>query len=75
MISPANQGDLEAWERELASGIEVLEALEYAEGKAKNLTFAKESYKTIGMAIQDLEIAVSKAALKVGRLKRAKENN
>lgn len=74
-VSPANEYSLEVWEAELDQFIESLELLEYALKITKNLAQGRNAADTIQIAIDDVNIAASKAALKVGRLRRKKENS
>lgn len=73
-VTPANENSLEAWEKELATGIEVLELLEAAEKLCRTLSNGRNAADTVKIAIDDATMCVSKAALKVGRLRRDLEN-
>lgn len=74
MAIGANDNDLEAWETELRDGITALELLEDAYKIAQNLFAARNAAQSIDVAIAELNMAVSKSALKAGRLRRLKEN-
>lgn len=75
MIQKVNEEYLEAWEEELDKFIEVLEALEFARKASKNLYGANNASDTVQIAIDDMNIAASRAALKVGRLRRKENEN
>lgn len=70
-VSPANDKSIDAWQEELDKGLEALEALEYAARIARTLGAATPAVQEIDSAIFELEKVVSRAALKVGRLRRA----
>lgn len=74
MVPPADENNLEAWEAELQTGIEAIELLEEAAFTARKLSSARNACETINLAINEMNLVVSKAALKVGRLRRSMEN-
>lgn len=66
-----NDGSLDAWQQELDEFVLVLEYLEEANKICKNLAQGRNAADTIAIAINDVNIVAGKAALKVGRLRRA----
>lgn len=70
-VSPANNENIDAWQKELDTGLDAIEALEYAQKLARTLSGATEAVRDIDDALFSLSNVVSRgAALRVARLKR-----
>lgn len=72
-VSPANDKNIDAWQEELNLGLDAIALLEEANRLVRKMGSGTESSAYITEAITFTERLTSKAALKVGRLRRAQE--
>lgn len=72
-VSPANENSIEAWQAELDLGLVALEMLEEARRLVRKMGSGSEAGAYIDESITYTERLTSKAALKVGRLRREQE--